>query len=134
MLCPKPSAANGFDCFVLVLHSDLKPVKLTHAFMGTKKKKVLSEGRKKKISVYNFFVLAIFFPFLFFSSFWKDAEKVTAELQEKGAPRSAIQATFKATFQDKKIKHNQRQQFFFLLPERPCKISALRRMGGYPTS
>lgn len=70
------------------------------------------------------------FFFSFFSYLWKDGEKVTAELQEKGVHRSAVQAAFKATFWDKKIKHNQSNNFPFLLPERPRKISAFRRTEG----
>lgn len=105
------------------------------------KNPTLSEGRRKKISVYNPFVwlcvFGIFFFFIFFflfSYFWKDGEKVTAELQEEGVHRSAVQAAFKATFQDKNIKHNQSNNFLFLLPERPCKISGFRKIEGMAAS
>lgn len=68
MLYPKLAAANGFDYFVLILQLELKPVKQALTFVERKKKNTtLSEGRRKKISVYNFFTLALGIFFSFFS-------------------------------------------------------------------
>lgn len=61
MLCPKLAAANGFNHFVLILQLDLKPVKQARAFAG--KKKMLSEGRRKKIP--GFYLALGFFSFFF---------------------------------------------------------------------
>lgn len=54
-----------------------------------------------------------------FSSFFfrvTSGRMVKRSQQNYGRKVSIAQAAFKATFPDKKIKHNQRQQLFFLLP------------------
>lgn len=132
MLHPKLAAASGFGHFVLILQLDLKAVKQACAFAG-KIKHLLKIEEGKYLFITFLFGFGFVFYF-FFSFFWKDGEKVTAELQQGGVHRSALQAAFKATFSDKKIKHNQRRQLFFLSPERPCEISALRRTEGDTTS
>lgn len=128
MLSPKLSAAMA-----LTICSDsirFEACKARTCFVRKKTPHSMKVEKRKYLFIILLFGFGVFFFFIFSSYLWRDGEKVTAELQEKGVHRPAVQAAFKATFRDKKIKHNQSNNFPFLLPKRPCKISAFRRIEG----